>query len=112
MSLIDPPSPLSSFLPGASTKWVAFLSLFLSGLLYVLLPWLLEDTPISPALAQKLSILLPVVTLLLVGSLITLFLVVRAYHAQAEKHLSDLEDARTKSKARISLENSPRFNGR
>src|SRR5712691_4037776 len=100
---MDAPSKLSDLLPGLPAKWSAFLSIFLSGSLYALLPWMLSDTPIDPALAQKMSILLLAAIPLLVGSLATLVLVIR--HISRDQNskalLRELNESYQKSAPRI-----------
>lgn len=107
---MDAPSKLSDLLPSVQAKWSAFLSITLSGLLYALLPWLLSDTPIAPALAQKLSLLLLAAIPLLLGAFVILFFVVRAYHVQTAKHTDELAAEREKNNSKINLANSQRFN--
>ena len=64
--------------------------------------------PNSPEQVFLVRLLLSVSSLAL-GSLLVLVLVVRAYHAQAIKHLAELEDEREKHKSKISLKDFRRF---
>ncbi len=77
---MEPPAKLIEFLPSTPAKWVLWLSLFLSGSLYALLQYLQVDTLLPLAQAQKLSMLLPSVLLLLIGAYLMVFFVVRAYN--------------------------------
>jgi hypothetical protein len=106
---MEPPSKVIEFLPSTQAKWVLWLSLFLSGLLYALLQYLQVDTLLPLAQAQKLSMLLPSAILLLVGAYIVLFFVVKKYNFQISQHISEIAEINKKSKTKISLSNSPRF---
>ena len=70
----------ASFLPTKPAKVALLSSVALAGMLYALLRYLDADTLLPLAQAQKLSLLLIPVLLLLIGSWITLFFVVRAYN--------------------------------
>ena len=79
------PFKVIDFLPSTTTKWIAWLSLFLSGSLYALLQWLQVDKLLPLELAQKLSILLLPTVLLLIGAIIVLFFVVCTYKKRIEE---------------------------
>ena len=70
----------ASFLPTKPAKVALLSSVALAGMLYALLRYLDADTLLPLAQAQKLSLLLIPGLLLLVGSWITLYLVVRAFN--------------------------------
>ena len=72
---MEQPSKAIDFLPSPQAKWAAWLSSSLSGLLYALLEWLQVDKLLPLELAQKLSILLLPLLLLLIGALFVLFFV-------------------------------------
>ncbi len=82
---MEPPEKVIEFLPSTPAKWILWLSLFLSGLLYALLQYLQVDTLLPLAQSQKLSILLPSSVLLLIGAYLTLFFVVHAYNKQQKE---------------------------
>ena len=97
-------------LPNKRSKAIAALTLLAIPAAYnapSLLPltWL----PNSPEQVFLIRLLLSALSALL-GTLLVLILVVRAYHAQVIKHLAELEEERTKHKFKISLENSRRLN--
>ncbi len=70
----------ASLLPTKPAKAAMLSSITLAGMLYALLQYLQADTLLPLAQAQKLSLLLIPILLLLVGSYITLYFVVRAYN--------------------------------
>ncbi len=80
---MEPPAKVIDFLPSSQAKWVLWLSLILSGSLYALLQYLQVDTLLPLAQAQKLSILLPSVLLLLIDAYLMVFFVVRAYNKKS-----------------------------
>lgn len=77
---MEPTQKAIDFLPTMPAKAALWLSVFLSGGLYVLLQYLQVDTLLPLAQAQKLSLLLIAGVPLLIGSYITLYFVVRAYN--------------------------------
>lgn len=82
---MEPPSKVIEFLPSPQAKWALWLSLSLSGLLYVLLEWLQVDKLLPLGVAQKLSILLPSAALLLIGAIFILYFVIGSYNKQASE---------------------------
>ena len=79
----DQPAKLASYLPTKSAKAALVGSIALATAMPSALLWLQVDTLLSPAIATRLSILLPSAALLLIGSYLSLYFVVRAYNKKA-----------------------------
>jgi uncharacterized SAM-binding protein YcdF (DUF218 family) len=85
---MDAPSKPLELLPTPQARWAAWLSIALAGLLYGLLVWLQVDTLLPLAVAGKLAILLPPAALLLLGSFVVLFFVVRAHNKTVAEYVA------------------------
>lgn len=100
---------VKEYLPTPWSRRVAISSLTLAtGLLFLPVWWLqIGLDPIDqPPLWPRLFV---VSTILFLGTLVTLALVVRAYHVQTAKYIEELAAEREKHKSKISLKDSRRF---
>jgi hypothetical protein len=102
---------VKEYLPTPWSRRVAISSLTLATAILFLPEWWPNIG--MPPIGQEtlLPRLFVVSTILFLGSLITLALVIRSYHAQAAKHLEELAAERKKHKSKISLKNFKRLSG-